>query len=417
MSNIRVPEVFTMDDFDFDGKKVLVRVDFNSPINPRTGEIIDDSRIKEHSVTIDELATKGAAVVIMSHQGRPGGSDFITLEQHAKILSELVSVPVKFIDDVCGPAAKSEILKLKPGHVLVLDNVRFHSEEVIERPPGVQAKTYLVKRLAPLFDIFVLDAFAAAHRSQPSLVGFPMVLPSCAGRVLEKEIKALQKMFSSESKPIVFVLGGAKLSDSIRIIEHLLKNDVADHILATGLLSLLLLHAKGVNIGDVNVKTLEDVGALSLTYRIKGVLEKYDDKIMLPKDYAVEEKGERVNKELNELTGKAKDIGEKTIEEYSNIIRKAKVVVFRGPAGVIEEPIFQKGSVELAKAAVKSKAFTIFGGGHMRVIAEILKSEGYKNIGHLSTGGGALLTFLSGKPLPALEALEISLKMFKGVKV
>lgn len=410
---VRLPDVLTMDDFEFDGRKVLVRVDFNSPVD-RAGRIIDDSRIREHSVTIEELAEKGASVVVISHQGRPGSPDFISLEQHSKILAEKVGYPVKFVEDLCGPTAREEILKLKPSHILVLENTRLYSEEIIERPPGVQAKTYIVRKLAPLFDIFVLDAFAAAHRSQPSLVGFPAALPSCAGRIMEREINALKEIFNGKRRPVIFVLGGVKLSDSIRIMENLLGNRSVDLILTTGLLSLLLNYSKGVDIGRENIRTLEDLGVLSLTQRCKILLEKYGEKIILPKDYAVDRKGERTSLPVGRLKGRAKDIGDETIREYCEIVREGGVVVFRGPAGVIEEEMFQKGSVEVARAAVEGKAYTIFGGGHMRVVAEILRSQGYENIGHLSTGGGALLTFLSGQPLPALEALEISRKMFEG---
>ena len=415
MVSIRVPEIYTMDNFDFGGKKVLVRVDFNSPVDPHTGTLINVDRIVEHSKTIKELVEKGAAVVVVSHQGRPGEKDFISLEQHAKVLSKNLGFEVKFIDDVFGPKAREEIKKLKPNEVLVLDNLRLCSEEVIERPPGLQTRTFLVRKLAPLFNIFVLDAFAAAHRSQPSLVGFPVVLPSCAGRVMEKEVKALQRIFSGEERPIIFILGGAKLSDSVRIIEFLLKNNAADKILVTGLLSLLLLYAKDEDIGRDNVRVLEDKGALSLVYKAKHILRKYGDKIELPIDYAVDVKGERTNKPLGEVNGRAKDIGENTIKKYSEILKEAKIVVLRGPAGVIEEPQFSIGSIELAKAAIEYGSFIVFGGGHMRIIAERINAMNNEKV-HVSTGGGALLMFLSGEPLPALEALEISAKMFRGVK-
>jgi len=193
---LEIPPIPFMDDYDLSEKKVLVRVDFNVPIDPKTGVILNDARIKAHARTIKELIDLNAAVVVISHQGRPGGKEFTSLKIHAERLSEILSYNVKFIDDIIGPAARNEIKKLKNAEVLVLENTRLISEEIIEAAPEKQAQTFFVKKLAPLFDAFVLDAFSTAHRSQPSLVGFPMVLPSVAGRVFEAEIKALSNIIS-----------------------------------------------------------------------------------------------------------------------------------------------------------------------------------------------------------------------------
>ncbi|MEM0320473.1 MAG: phosphoglycerate kinase, partial [Candidatus Nezhaarchaeales archaeon] len=205
-------EFLTLDDVYLESKRVLVRVDINSPIGPG-GRILDENRIKEASITLREL--KDSKVVVMSHQGRPGKSDFVSLEKHAAILEKYVGRSVKFIDDLMGPAARSEILKLEDGDILLLENTRLYSEEVIEAPIEDCAKTFLVQKLSPLFDLFVNDAFPAAHRSQPSLVGFAYVLPSAAGRLVERELKALREIAPRLKRPIVYILGGAEVGGGL----------------------------------------------------------------------------------------------------------------------------------------------------------------------------------------------------------
>ncbi len=194
-------------------------MDFNSPVGRESKKLLDTSRIKAHLLTIKELIEKENSIVIITHQGRPGDDDFSTLELHRDALSNELGMNVNFVNDIFGPCALDEIKKLGKGEALMLDNIRLASEELIEASPETQSRTYLVKKLAPLFDVYINDAFATAHRSQPSLVGFPMVLPSAAGRLMEKELVALSKLFSLEESPKVFVLGGGKVLDSIRIIE------------------------------------------------------------------------------------------------------------------------------------------------------------------------------------------------------
>ena len=409
--SLKIPKIAFLDDYDVSNKKVLVRVDFNSPIDPKTGEILDDNRIRAHTRTLKELLDKNNAVVVISHQGRPGGSDFVSLEVHARKISEIMKMDVKFVDDVIGPTAREKIKELKNGEILVLENTRIVSEEIIEATPEKQAKTFFVRKLAPLFDIFVLDAFSAAHRSQPSLVGFPMVLPSVGGRVLEAEVKALTRIFKPDEKPTVFVLGGAKVEDSLKIIETLVKNKVADRILTTGLLAELFLLAKGINIGKENMQFLMERGLVSLIPRARRILLS-GAPIETPYDFAVLKNNKRVEFPATKVSGKIMDIGSETINMYHEMMKDAKVVVLRGPAGVIEDPRFRKGTFELAKRAIESGAFTIFGGGHFIAVANELSDDLKSKIGHISLAGGALLLFLSGETLPALEALEISAKKF-----
>ncbi|WP_075050582.1 phosphoglycerate kinase [Ignicoccus islandicus] len=403
----------TLDDVNLEGKKVLVRVDFNSPVSGE--ELLDDSRIRAHVPTIKELLDKGASIVLISHQGRPGEPDFITLEPHAAKLSKLLGQTVQFVDDVMGPEARKRIKSLKPGEVLLLDNVRFLAEENINAPPERQAETYLVRRLAKLFDLYVNDAFATAHRSQPSIVGFPMVLPGVMGRLMQREVEALSKIFNPKESPKVFVLGGGKVPDSLSIIENIIQNKVADRILTTGLLSELFLVAKGIDLGDKNMKFLERKGILSLVPKARRLLL-MGAPIDVPVDYVTldEETGEVKVEPVYNLTGVIRDIGPATVKMYSELIKEAKIVVMRGPAGVMEDPRFRTGTKELVRAALESGAFTIFGGGHLTAVIEELGMK--ERVGHISTGGGALLAFLSGKELPALSALKVSASKFGLVK-
>ncbi len=409
---MRIPKIPTLKDLDVRGKKVLLRVDINCPIDPKTGKIIDDSRIRAHAETVKLLIEEyGTSLVIISHQGRPGGPDFISLEEHVKLLSKYSGIDVGFIDDVIGPAARERIKKLGKGEALLLDNLRLVSEELIEALPEKQVRTYLVKRLAPLFDIFINDAFATAHRSQPSIVGFPLVMPSVAGPIMEREVSALKKAFEGGESPKVFVLGGAKVHDTLRIIEYLVRNKIADRILTTGLIAELFLVAKAVNIGKENLKFLEEKGLLSLIPRARRILLQ-GAPIETPIDFKTVINGDVREEVVGNVKGLIRDLGPNTISMYAELMREAKIIVIRGPAGVIEDPRFKEGTERLVDAALSSGAYTIFGGGHLTVIVE--RSKLKENVGHLSTGGGALLIFLSGEPLPALEALHLSAKKFLG---
>lgn len=404
---------YTMDDFDFEGKKTLLRVDINSPIDPKTGRITDDTRIKSHASTIKELLEKGASVTVLAHQGRPGDSDFTTLENHATLLSKYINKEVNYVEDVFGPTARSTISSSKPGDVILLENVRFYSEESIEKVPEAQAKTYLVKYLSPLFSLYVNDAFATSHRSHPSLTGFPMVMPSCGGRLLQKEVDFLSDVMETSSKPCIFVLGGGKVPDSVQLMEALLPKGVADKVLLTGLVSHLFLIAKGERLGKATVRIIEGKGLYSLLPRAQNLLKNYSDKIVTPVDIAILRSDERVELPLGSAQDSSPiyDIGSKTVELYSEILKDAKVIIMRGPAGYIEDQRFSKGSEELLRAVVKSGARTLLGGGHLRAISERLGIA--DKIDYFSTGGGAFIAFLSGERLPAIEVLVTSAQKFK----
>jgi len=349
---VRGLEIPTLDDLP-PCDKVLVRIDVNSPIDPETGEILDTTRFKAHIPTIKELLDT-SAVVLLSHQGRPGEPDFTHLERHAEVLSEILGVVVDYVDDVIGPEALRRIKSLRKGRILLLDNTRIVSEDFIEAPAEVHARGIMVSRLSPLFDCYVNDAFAAAHRSQASIVGFPLRLPSAAGRLMERELRAIARVLDSNERPKVYVLGGSKLKDILAVIENLLKTGEADWILTTGLTSLLFLKAMGFDVGAA-AKALQSRGSRALLEKAKQLIAS-SDRIIVPSDFLVEKEGKVEVARASDVSGAPKDIGPETVEEYVKILRKARLIVMKGPAGVIEDPRFRNGTRRLVEAALSSGA-------------------------------------------------------------
>jgi phosphoglycerate kinase len=394
----------TLDRVEVKGKTVLLRVDVNSPLDPRTGEILEDSRMRECAPTLRELAEKGARVVVLAHQGRPGDEDFARLEKHAARLSQILGLPVRYVPDVLGPAAKEAVKALKPGEVLLLENVRFCAEESLSGTPEQMAKTFLVRELSSLADLYVNDAFGAAHRGQPSLVGFGAVLPTYAGRLMERELRGLGRAREPE-RPCVYVLGGGKSKDSLAMIENVLSKGIADLILTGGLVAQLFLSASGRDLGGPNERILKEKGFEKERERARKLLSVHGEKIRLPVDLAVEKGGRREEVEASSLPVEfpVKDVGSRTIREYSELIRKARTVVANGPLGVFEQEGFERGTVEVLRAMADSEAYTIIGGGHMVAAAE--KAGVLSRIRHVSTGGGACISFLAGEPMPVVELL------------
>jgi len=397
----------TIDDFDLEDKTVLVRIDVNSPVDPGTGIILDDTRLKLHANTIRELAKKGARVVILAHQSRPGKNDFTTLSQHADALSDILNMRVKYVDSIFSTSAKQAIKDLKDHEILLLENVRFFSEESLSRSPEEQANTMLVKELSPLIDYFVNDAFAAAHRSQASLVGFTVNTPSAAGRVMEKELTVIQDALDNVQHPCVFLLGGMKPDDSIEVMENVLSNGTADSILTTGIVANIVLWAAGVDIGQVNRDFIASRGYEDMVDKSKDLLERFGDKIKYPIDIAIDGDGERVDIDSGEIPNESIfDIGVKTIDFYANEIRNAKTIFANGPAGVFEDPKFAMGTEDLVNAIANSNGFSLIGGGHIAAATAGLGCEDLMS--HVSSGGGACISMLAGKKLAAVEALKKS---------
>jgi len=397
----------TLDDVDVSGKTVIVRPDFNVPIDPETKEILDDTRIREHAITIKELVEKGAKVVIIAHQGRPGEPEFMeSLEKHAKALEKALGKPVKYVHDLYGPEAKEAIRALKPGEVLVLKNVRTFPEERKKKSPEEHAKSELVRELAPLADLFVLDGFSVAHRAHASVVGFAAVLPAVAGRVMERELRSLEKVLEKPEKPCIFILGGAKAEKCVDIIRYVLEKGIADKVLTGGLVGHLFLKARGVDLGKPSEEVLEKKGLAGLVDAMKELLEAFPDRIEMPKDVAYEIYGDRGEVYVKGLPvdHPIYDIGLETAEHYSSIVKNAKSVVVSGPLGVYEKPMFVEGTWRVFNAVAKSGAFSLAGGGDT---VAALKTLGlFDKFSFVSLAGGAFIEYLMGKKLPGVEVLE-----------
>ncbi len=397
----------TLDEFQVKDKVVLVRVDFNSEIDPATKEVTSDVRIRAHGEsTLKELAEKGAKTVILAHQGRKGDPDYTTLKEHAQILGKILKCPVKYVDDLFGDKARTAIKNLQGGEILVLENVRSWDKETKSMSPEDASKTELVQNLAPLADLFVNDAFAAAHRGHVSMVGFTAVLPSVAGRIMERELTSLSKALEKPEKPSVYVMGGAKADDSLEISKYVLGNGIADHVLTGGVTGQLFLAAKGVDLGKGNMAYLAKKELTGLIPGIKALEEQFGDKVMVPVDFALDIDGKRKEIPAAQLPtdNSIMDIGAKTVEAYAKMIASAKSIVVSGPMGVYENKEFNYGTKKVFEAIADSKAFSLAGGGN--TIAAMNEYGLNKKIGYISTAGGALVEFLMGKKLPGVVALE-----------
>jgi phosphoglycerate kinase len=398
----------TLDDYSLTGKTVIARVDFNSEIDPETKKVASDVRIKAHAdTTLKELAEKGAKTVVLAHQGRKGDPDYTTLEDHAATLQKLLpQTPVKYVDDLYGDKAKTAIKQLQNGEILVLENVRSWDPETKSGTPEAQSKTALVKNLAPLADLYISDAFSAAHRSHASIVGFTPVLPSAAGRIMQRELTSLGKALEKPEHPCIYVMGGAKADDSLEISRYVLGNGVADYVLLGGVTAQLFLAAKGAELGKPAMDFLAQKELTPYLPGIKALVEQFGDKIQTPTDLAVNIYGDRAEITLDMLPTNYAilDLGHKTVEQYSEIIKTAKAIVVSGPMGVYENPQFSYGTKGVLEAIAESKAFSLAGGGN--TIAAIEEYGLTKKIGYISTAGGALIEFLMGKKLPGVTALE-----------
>ena len=395
-------DYLTLDDVTLDNKRVLLRVDFNSPMDP-SGNILDDKRIRSHLETLRAL--EDCRVAIIAHQSRAGKKDYTTLEAHARILTRLLRRDVSYIDDIFGSHAQNSIKSLRPGEVILLENTRFYAEENMNRSPADHAKSHMVRKLAPLFDLFVNDAFAVSHRSHCSVVGFTEVLPSIAGILMDREITALDRGLRGNEHPTVFSLGGTKADDSIKVVRNVLSRGGADKILTSGVVATVFMMAKGIDVGEANRKFVEDQEYLEQIPIAAKLLQEYPDKIVLPSDVALNQNGERVEVSVDKLPAPLPiaDIGLETIVSYSKFLKDAKVTVLNGPTGIFEQEKFKLGTSELLKAATLS-SYSIAGGGHSVAAIEQLDLE--SKFSHVSMGGGASITYLSGESLPGIEALK-----------
>jgi phosphoglycerate kinase len=397
----------TLDDIDFVGKRILMRVDMNCSVDPESKQITDISRIEAIQETLKELSR--SKVVLMAHQGSPGSDDFISLEQHTQVLKNL-GFNASFVDDIFGEKAKKAISQVKDGEILVLQNVRYFEGELKKAPPQEVAQEQIVQELYPLFDFFVNDAFGASHRSQASIVGFTTVLPSVAGRLVEKEISTLTAATATDQHPWTLVLGGSKVEDKVVILDKLLATNRVDNAILGGLVGTLFLIASG-RVSETYSKPIK--GYESAIETARNLLSKYPDKIILPEDAAVERGDERLDCTFNEMGNHPfLDIGPRTIDKYVRIIKESAVVFANGPMGYFEKDAFAEGTSRVLSAIADCKGITVVGGGHMGAMAKKMSLE--NRITHISTGGGATINFLTGKKLDLVAALEASAKVMDG---
>ena len=375
------------------GKRVLMRVDFNVPLD-KSGAITDDTRISAALPTIQYAIEHGASLVLMSHLGRPKGVDPAqSLKPAAARLSELLGKPVTFAADCVGAAVEAQAAALKPGEVMLLENLRFHKEEEKNDPD-------FAKQLARLGDVYVCDAFGSAHRAHASVEAVAHFLPAAAGFLMEKEINFISKVLLSPERPLVAILGGAKISDKLPVIQNLLPK--VDQLLIGGGMANTFLKAKGYELGDSLVE--QDAVAMA-----RQILETSGDKLVLPVDVVVADKfandASTATVAVDSIRPgwRALDIGGQSAINFAKIIAGAKMIVWNGPMGVFEMPKFAAGTTAVAKAVAESGAISVIGGGDS--VAAVEQAGVADKITHISTGGGASLEFLEGKTLPGVAVL------------
>ena len=393
----------TVRDIQVSGQRVLVRVDFNVPLN-EAGEITDDTRIRAALPTIEYLRSKGAKVILCSHMGRPKGKvlEELRLTPVGKRLSELLGAPVVKTDDSVGSDVERVVAAMKPGDVVLLENLRFHAEETAN-------DTAFAKQLAALADVYVNDAFGTAHRAHASTEGVTHFLPAVAGFLMERELVFLGTALAEPTHPFIAILGGAKVSGKIGVIENLLPK--VDHLIVGGGMANTFLKAQGYEVGA----SLLEEDKIELA---KDLLKRGAKKLVLPVDVVV---ADAFAADANHRTiaidkvpaGPAPgsdegwrilDIGPRSVERFKEVLKAAKTVVWNGPMGVFEFPTFAAGTVAIAKALAETDATTIIGGGDSA--AAVKQAELSEAMTHISTGGGASLEFLEGKALPGVEALQ-----------
>jgi phosphoglycerate kinase len=388
----------TVKDIDVKNKRLLGRVDFNVPLDKATGAITDDARIRAALPTIRYLIGQGARVVLCSHLGRPDGKvvDKLRLGSVAQRLSELLGQPVAKTDDCVGPAVQAAVATMKPGDVLLLENLRFHPEEEANDP-------VFAKQLAALADVYVNDAFGTAHRAHASTEGVAHYLPAVAGFLMEKEIDYLSRALENPARPFDAIIGGAKVSDKIAVLENLLGK--VDALLIGGGMANTFLKAQGHEVGQ----SLVEDDKLEVARSLLAQAQARHVRLLLPVDVVVADKfaADAVWKAVPVTAVPADwrilDVGPKTVELFARELKSAQTVVWNGPLGVFEFPAFAQGTIAIAKALAASRATTIIGGGDSAAAVE--RAGVADRITHISTGGGASLEFLEGQTLPGVAAL------------
>lgn len=392
----------TIKDYNFEGKKAIVRVDFNVPLNDKF-EVTDDNRIQAAAPTIKALLEKGAAVILMSHLGRPKAQEEeFSLKHVIPVLTKITDRKVQFANDCIGEEAQKKAANLKAGDVLLLENLRYHPEET-------KGDRDFAQKLADLADVYVNDAFGTAHRAHASTTIIAEFFPNdkMFGYIMENELKSLEKVLKKPESPFTAILGGAKVSSKITVIEQLL--DKVDRLIIVGGMTYTFVKAQGGNIGNSLVENdyIETAKKVLKIAKEKGIELHFPSDSVVGNNFAND--AEKKVTESNEIPDgwMGMDIGPKAIKELSGVIESSKTVLWNGPAGVFEMDNFAEGTIELAKAlvrATKKGAFTLVGGGDS--VAAIKKYKLEDEVSYVSTGGGAMLEFLEGKSLPGIEAVK-----------
>ncbi|MFP4153899.1 MAG: phosphoglycerate kinase [Alkalispirochaeta sp.] len=407
-------KITSMKEVELHRKKVLLRLDINSPIDPKTKKIVSDNRIRKSLPTLEYLLEQEAAIAIIAHQGDTlDYQNLIPLAEQAERLTELLGREVRYIDDVCGPAAVEAVKALQPGELIILGNLRYLTEEVSSFENNVpltapeMTGTWLVRSLAPLFDLYINDAFAAAHRNAPSMVAFQEVLPSAAGTLFFDEVSALTTVMEEPPRPAVFLLGGAKISDAFGMMEQVLSNGSADTILTVGVTGLVFLLADGYSLGSRVDEFLKKRSLDAFIEPARTYLADYPGRIRYPLDLAYEKPdGSRAEVGIDgDLPdGLFPDIGSRTIATYKEVIATAGTIFVNGPAGVFEEAKWEIGTRELWRAIADAPGYSVVGGGDS--VSATSRFTDPKKMSYICTAGGAMVRFLSGKKLPLIAAME-----------
>ncbi|AFK18181.1 phosphoglycerate kinase [Haloferax mediterranei ATCC 33500] len=396
----------TLDDLNPE-QRVLVRLDLNSPVED--DEVQDNRRFDRHAETVRELADAGHRVVLMAHQGRPGGDDFVSLEQHAAILAKHVDHDVQFVADTYGDEAIDAIESLSAGEVLLLENTRMCDEELPEEDPEVKADTEFVQTLAPYFDAYINDAYSAAHRSHASLVGFALELPAYAGRVMQTEYEANSSIATREfDGQVTMVVGGTKATDVINVMNNL--GDKVDQFLLGGIAGELFLRAAGHEVGfDLDGMDFFDDQWEANRDTIESLLDERGDQIKLAVDLAYEddndERAEIAVSDIDEKDRAYLDVGSETVETYDPIIRDSEAVFVKGALGLFEDERFSVGTVGVLRAISETDCFSVVGGGDTSRAIEMYGMD-EADFGHVSIAGGAYIRALTGAPLAGVEVLK-----------
>ena len=414
-NNIRMK---TLEDFTLKGRTVILRPDINSPIDARTKRIVNTNRLQKAAPTLKALLDGGAKVAIIAHQGDTlDYQNLIPLAEHATILEKYTGYPIAYVDDVCGPAAVDRVKNIHNGEAVLLGNLRYLSEEItafekeVKLKPEEMLDTWLIRSLAPIAELYVNDAFAAAHRNAPSMVAFQELLPTAGGRQLVAEYTALSKVAAAPARPCIFVLGGGKISDAFGMMRNVLSEKSADRILTSGITGLVMLLAKGVDLGPATTTFLQDKDLMLFVDEAKGLLKEWEDRFLIPEDLAYESDGQRSEIVATDVATDPEiqqklfpDIGQRTIGRYQREIARAGSIFVNGPAGIYEDPRWEKGTREIWNAIADAQGYTVIGGGD--TITAATKFTDLGKYSYVCTAGGAMVRFLAGKRLPLIVAME-----------